>query len=300
MLFATINEQRAKRRWGIFFKLVLIGIIAAILIFVMSGDGGPAAHTKRHTAIIKVHDQLSAESPANSESINAALMDAFKNPYAEAVIIELNSPGGSPVQAGEIYDEIVRLRALNPSKKVYGVITDTCASGCYYIAAAVDVIYANEASLVGSIGVLFDGFGMVGTLEKIGAQRRLITAGKNKAFLDPFMPLSAEHEAFMHDLLSIVHEQFITKVKAGRGDKLKQDDTLFSGLVWTGQQAVGLGLVDALGSVRKVAAEIIGEPTLIDYTQGESFFDGFSMKKIGMSLRGAFFGADQPYTMALR
>lgn len=300
LLMATIKEQRAKRRWGIFFKLIFIGAIATILLYSMLGDGGPGAYTKHHTAIIKIHDELSADSPANAESINTSLMEAFKNPFAKAIIIELNSPGGSPVQAGEIYDEIMRLKALNPSKKVYGVITDLCASGCYYIAAATDVIYANEASLVGSIGVVFDGFGLVGTMEKVGAQRRVITAGKNKAFLDPFLPLSPEHEAFMHELLAIVHTQFIDKVKAGRGDKLKVDDNLFSGLVWTGQQAVGLGLVDTLASARKVAAEVVKEAEIIDYTQSGGLFEGLGFKGMGSSLKHVIFGAEAAPVMKLR
>lgn len=293
ILLATVAEQRAKRRWGIFFKLFFISAFIGAILFATSGDGGPGAHAKHHTAVIKIDDDLDADSEASAEAIIPALIDAFKNPYAEAIILELNSPGGSPVQAGEIYDEIIRLKGLHPNKKVYGVITETCASGCYYLASAADMIYANEASLVGSIGVLYDGFGAVGIMEKVGIQRRLITAGKNKAFLDPFMPLSPEHEAFMHDLLSIVHTQFINKVKAGRGDRLKNDPNLFTGLVWTGQQSVDMGLIDGLGSVRKVAAEIIGEPTLIDYTQGGGFFSNFTPKKIGMSLRDVFFSTDE-------
>jgi protease-4 len=235
-----------------------------------------------HTALIKISDEISSTSLASAEQIIPSLVSAFENANAKAIILELNSPGGSPVQASEIYDEILRLRRLYPSKPIYSVITDACASGCYYIAIAGDEIYANEASLVGSIGVLYNGFGFVDLMQKAGVQRRLITAGANKGFLDPFTALNPEQEAFMHTMLNVVHKQFIDKVKARRSDKLVNDDKLFSGLVWTGEQSIPLGLVDKLGSTRMVAREVVGQPTLVDYTQQENFLDSLS-SKLGVS-----------------
>lgn len=277
MLFSTIKEQRAKRRWGIFFKLMILGyFIALLLLFTPSGVKKVGQATD-HTAVIKISGVIDSQSPANAEDIIKGLNDAFENPRAQAIILELNSPGGSPVQSGEVYDEILRLRKENPSKPVYGVVTDACASGCYYIAAAVDKIYVNEASLVGSIGVLYDGFGFTGLIDKIGVDRRMLTAGQNKGFLDPFQPLKPEDKAFMQGILDTVHTQFIDKVKARRGDKLKDDSLLFSGLVWTGQQAIPLGLADALGSTRFVAREVIGQPVMINYTRERRLFDKLSL-----------------------
>lgn len=283
ILLAGVKEQKAKRRWGIFFKFIFFGYLVALLfIFMPSTATQNLGHATDHTALIKITDEISAQSLANAEQIITSLNSAFENPTAKAIILELNSPGGSPVQAGEIYDEILRLRRLYPNKPVYSVITDACASGCYYIAIAGDEIYANEASLVGSIGVLFNGFGFVDLMQKVGLQRRLITAGANKGFLDPFMPLNPEQEAFMHTMLDVVHKQFIDKVQARRSSKLINDPKLFSGLVWTGEQAIPLGLVDKLGTTRMVAREVVGHATLVDYTEQESLFDALSTR-LGIS-----------------
>jgi protease-4 len=210
LLMAGIKEQRAKRRWGIFFKLLFTAyFIALLVIFLPSNSTKNLGHTTDHTAVIKINDEISSTSSASADQIIPSLTSAFENPSAKAIILELNSPGGSPVQASEIYDEILRLRRLYPNKPVYSVITDACASGCYYIAIAGDEIYANEASLVGSIGVLYNGFGFVDLMQKAGVQRRLITAGANKGFLDPFTPLNPDQEAFMLVMLDVVHKQFM-------------------------------------------------------------------------------------------
>jgi protease-4 len=283
VLLENLKEQRAKRRWGIFFKCLFAAyFIALLLMFMPSKSTKTIGQAGEHTALIKISDEISSTSLASAEQIIPSLVSAFENANAKAIILELNSPGGSPVQASEIYDEILRLRRLYPSKPIYSVITDACASGCYYIAIAGDEIYANEASLVGSIGVLYNGFGFVDLMQKAGVQRRLITAGANKGFLDPFTALNPEQEAFMHTMLNVVHKQFIDKVKARRSDKLVNDDKLFSGLVWTGEQSIPLGLVDKLGSTRMVAREVVGQPTLVDYTQQENFLDSLS-SKLGVS-----------------
>lgn len=288
LLMAGVKEQRAKRRWGIFFKLLFAGyFITLLFIFMPSETTQTIGHTTDHTALIKINDEISTQTLSSADEIITSLTSAFENPHAKAVVLELNSPGGSPVQAGEIYDEILRLRRLYPNKPIYSVITDACASGCYYIAVAGDEIYANEASLVGSIGVLYNGFGFVDLMQKVGVQRRLITAGVNKGFLDPFMPLNADQEAFMHTMLDVVHKQFIDKVKARRSEKLANDDKLFTGLVWTGEQAIPLGLVDKLGTTRMVARDVVGHPALVDYTQQASVFDALSAK-LGIAFDKAF------------
>ncbi len=276
ILFASIKEQRAKRRWGIFFKLIFFAYLVAVLFMFLPKDYRSKAVAKGHVALIKIDGIIDAQSSVNANDVMKSLKSAFENQHAEAVILELNSPGGSPVQSGEIYDEILRLRQEHPYKPIYGVITDGCASGCYYIAAATDEIYANEASMVGSIGVMFNGFGFVDLIQKVGVERRLITAGSNKGFLDPFEPSNPEDVDFMEDLLDIVHEQFIAKVKLRRETKLSQDPEIFSGLIWTGQQGIPLGLVDHLGSVNFVAREVIGQETLVDYTQQRGFADFLS------------------------
>lgn len=287
LLLTGVKEQRAKRRWGIFFKLMFLGYLIALLFIFIPSSATTIGHAEEHTALIRIEDEISSKSLASAEAIIAALTTAFENPKAKGIILELNSPGGSPVQSGEIYDEILRLRRNYPNKPLYSVITDACASGCYYIAVAGDEIYANEASLVGSIGVLFDGFGFVDLAQKVGVQRRLITAGANKGFLDPFSPLNPQQEAFMHTMLDVVHKQFIDKVKARRSEKLANNPDLFSGLVWTGEQAIPLGLVDKLGTTRMVAREVIGQATLVDYTEQESLMDVIS-HRLGVVMDKSF------------
>lgn len=287
ILLASVQEQRRSRRWGIFFKsltfLYLFGALALFSPLMDFGKGG--SRSTSHTALIEVKGMIADTEAASADNIVGSLRAAFEDEKTKGVILRINSPGGSPVQSGYIYDEIRRLRAQKPDIKVYAVITDLGASGAYYIASAADQIYADKASLVGSIGVTAAGFGFVGTMEKLGVERRTYTSGEHKAFLDPFQPPKPDETAFWQGVLDTTHKQFIASVKAGRGDRLKDKDhpELFSGLVWTGEQAVGLGLVDGLGSASYVARDIIGEKEMVDYTVQESAFDRFS-KKMGASV----------------
>ncbi|MDK9557463.1 S49 family peptidase [Marinobacter sp. M216] len=271
LVMSLQSEQRRSRRWGIFFKFLTFGyLIALLLLFKFPlGDTIDTA-TGKHTALIEVSGTIAADELASADNIVGALRSAFEEKNAVAVVLRINSPGGSPVQSGYVYDEIKRLRAEYPDKKVYAVISDIGASGAYYIASAADEIYANRASLVGSIGVVAGGFGFTGVMEKVGVERRLYTAGENKAFLDPFSPEQDEEVAFWQDVLESTHSQFIEAVKAGRGDRLADDDRLFSGLVWSGEQAVELGLVDGLGSSSWVARQIVGKENLVDYSRHKS------------------------------
>lgn len=286
-LLASVQEQRRSRRWGIFFKsltfLYLFGALALFSPLMDFGKGG--SRSTSHTALIEVKGMIADTEAASADNIVGSLRAAFEDEKTKGVILRINSPGGSPVQSGYIYDEIRRLRAQKPDIKVYAVITDLGASGAYYIASAADQIYADKASLVGSIGVTAAGFGFVGTMEKLGVERRTYTSGEHKAFLDPFQPPKPDETAFWQGVLDTTHKQFIASVKAGRGDRLKDKDhpELFSGLVWTGEQAVGLGLVDGIGSASYVARDIIGEKEMVDYTVQESAFDRFS-KKMGASV----------------
>lgn len=266
-------EQRRSRRWGIFFKILTFGYLFALLFFIRSplGDSvdSVAGH---HTALVEVRGTIAADELASADNLVTSLRNAFEAERSKAVVLRINSPGGSPVQAGYVYDEIKRLREEYPDKKVYAVISDIGASGAYYIAAAADEIYANRASLVGSIGVIAGGFGFSEMLDKIGVDRRLYTAGESKAFLDPFSPERDEDVAFWQSVLENTHQQFIGAVKEGRGDRLADDERLFSGLVWSGEQAVELGLVDGLGSTSWVARQLVGEEKLVDYSRRRSPF----------------------------
>ncbi|WP_462379000.1 S49 family peptidase [Pseudomonas sp. Marseille-QA0892] len=287
-LLAGIREQRRARRWGIFFKLLTFAylFVAVFLISPLfslsSGSGGSG---EPHTALIEVRGQIASDTRASADNIVGSLRKAFDDPGARGVILRINSPGGSPVQSGYIYDEIRRLRALHPDTKVYAVITDLGASGAYYIASAADQIYADKASLVGSIGVTAAGFGFVGAMDKLGVDRRVYTAGEHKAFLDPFQPPKEEEARFWQQVLETTHKQFIASVKQGRGDRLKDADhpELFSGLVWSGEQALALGLIDGLGSSSQVARDVIGEENIVDYTIEESPLDRFA-KRLGASV----------------
>jgi len=286
-LLAGIQEQRRSRRWGIFFKLLtFIYLFGALALFSPLMDFGKgASRSTSHTALIEVKGMIADTEAASADNIIGSLRAAFKDEKTKGVILRINSPGGSPVQSGYIYDEIRRLRAEKPDIKVYAVITDLGASGAYYIASAADQIYADKASLVGSIGVTAAGFGFVGIMDKLGVERRTYTSGEHKAFLDPFQPPKADETAFWQGVLDTTHKQFIASVKAGRGDRLKDKEhpELFSGLVWTGEQAVGLGLVDGLSSASAVARDVIHEKEIVDYTVQESTFDRFS-KKLGASV----------------
>ncbi|MBS3803184.1 MAG: S49 family peptidase [Oleiphilaceae bacterium] len=267
------TEQRRGRRWGIFFKLLTFTYLFALLFMFRDPLGQAMAPTARdHTAVIEVEGPIAADSQASADLIVGSLREAFGNEAARGVILRINSPGGSPVQSAYVYDEIKRLRGEYPDKKLYAVIADIGASGAYYMAAAADEIYANEASLVGSIGVVSGGFGFTGIMDKLGVERRLYTAGENKAFLDPFSPEETEDVEFWKQVLETTHEQFVKQVKAGRGERLADDPELFSGLIWTGEQSLDLGLVDGFGSTSYVAREIVGHEELMDYTRRASPF----------------------------
>lgn len=286
-LLAGVQEQRRARRWGIFFKLLTFAyLFGALMLFTPLMDvEKAAARGSSHTALIEVRGMIADQEPASADNIVGSLRAAFEDPKTKGVILRINSPGGSPVQSGYIYDEILRLRAQYPAIKVYAVISDLGASGAYYIASAADQIYADKASLVGSIGVTAAGYGFVGTMEKLGVERRTYTAGEHKAFLDPFQPQKPEETRFWQGVLETTHRQFIASVKQGRGERLKDKEhpELFSGLIWSGEQAVKLGLVDGLGGASYVARDVIGEKNLVDFTIEESPFDRFS-KRLGASV----------------
>ena len=285
-LLAGIQEQRRARRWGIFFKvLTFCYLITVLILFSPLVDMERSATSSGYTALIDVRGVIADKEAASADNIVTSLQAAFADPKVKGVVLRINSPGGSPVQSGYVYDEIRRLRGLHPDIKVYAVISDLGASGAYYIASAADEIYADKASLVGSIGVTAAGFGFVGAMDKLGIQRRAYTSGEHKAFLDPFEPEKPDETKFWQGVLNVTHEQFIASVKQGRGDRLKDKDhpELFSGLVWTGQQALPLGLIDGLGNASSVARDVIGEKELVDFTVQESAFDRFS-KKLGASV----------------
>lgn len=264
----SIKEQRRSRRWGIFFKLLGFGYVATALVMAF-GSGlldFSLSDAERHTAIVDVNGPIAAGEAANANTIIAGVKAAFENENTAGVILRINSPGGSPVQSGRVFDEVRRLRAEHPDTPLYAVIEDISASGGYYIAAAADKIYADKASLVGSIGVRSGGFGFVNTMDKLGVERRLITSGNNKAFLDPFSPVKEDEVNHMESLLEDIHTQFKNVVREGRGDALSDDPRIFSGLVWTGEQAVENGLVDALGSEMSVARDIFEAEKLVNFT----------------------------------
>ncbi|MES2818433.1 MAG: S49 family peptidase [Pseudomonadota bacterium] len=286
-LLAGVQEQRRARRWGIFFKLLtFIYLFGAIALFSPLLDfKGRAATSGSHTALIEVRGMIADQESASADHLVGSLRKAFEDPNTKGIILRINSPGGSPVQSGYVYDEIVRLRGEHKDIKVYAVITDLGASGAYYIASAADMIYADKSSLVGSIGVTAATFGFVGVMEKLGVDRRVYTSGEHKAFLDPFQPQKEEETRFWQSVLETTHRQFIDSVKRGRGERLKvaEHPELFSGLIWSGEQALPLGLIDGLGNTSYVAREVIGEKELVDFTVQETPFDRFA-KRLGASV----------------
>ncbi|MFJ4293411.1 S49 family peptidase [Cupriavidus sp. NPDC089707] len=270
VLTASLREQRAARRWRIFFRFVGLGLLALIFVALFDFKGDGINTSDRHTAMVTLEGEIAAGTPAGAESINASLQAAFADANAAGVILKINSPGGSPVQAGIINDEIRRLRGLYPSKPFYVVIEEMCASGGYYVAAAADKIYVDKASIVGSIGVLMDGFGFTGLMDKLGVERRLYTSGANKGMLDPFSPQVPRQKTYAEEMLKEIHEQFIGVVKEGRGDRLKDDPELFSGLFWSGERSIELGLADALGTADSVARDVLKAEDIVDYTVKEN------------------------------
>lgn len=280
-------EQRRARRWGIFFKLLGFGylFIGLLLFLPLMGDGGPVTgkHGDKHTALVELKGVIAPDADASADNIVSALRAAFEDKKTAGVILRINSPGGSPVQSGYIYNEMLRLRKENPDVPLYAVISDVCASGGYYVAAAAEKIYADQASIVGSIGVRMDNFGFVEAMKKLGVERRTLTAGENKALLDPFAPSNPQVNKHLQTLLNDIHGQFISAVKKGRGDKLKEVDGMFSGLIWTGDQSVEIGLVDELASTSYVAREVLHAEDIVDYTVRPDFFSRFS-RGVGVAM----------------
>ena len=278
----VLRQHRSDRRWRVFFRLAWLGLVAAVLWFGFFNRAGTAAHSTPHTALVEVRGEIAADSEASAELLVGALKDAFEDPGSVAIVLRINSPGGSPVQSGIVNDEIRRLKAKH-NKKVYVVVEEMCASGAYYIAAAADAIYVDKASIVGSIGVLMDGFGFTGTMEKLGVERRLLTAGANKGMLDPFSPLNPKQTAKAQAMLDQIHQQFISVVKEGRGARLKESPDTFSGLFWNGEEAVKLGLADGLGNLDFVAREVVKAEEVIDYTSQENMAERLA-KRFGVSV----------------
>jgi len=288
LAFSVLKEQRARRRWSIFFKCLVFAYLFILLGMAMGlFSGEESAKSGRHTAVIEVQGVIEAEGEASAERISSALASAFKDKNTAGVILRINSPGGSPVQSGEIFDEMRRQKKLHPDIPLYAVVEDICASGGYYIASGADRIFVNRASLVGSIGVLMDGFGFTGTLEKLGIERRLMTAGENKGFLDPFSPMQESQKAYVQTLLNELHQQFIKAVREGRGDRLKESPDTFSGLIWSGEKSVELGLADAFGSVKSVARDEIKVEELVDFSVRENLAERLA-KRLGANAAAGF------------
>jgi protease IV len=282
LAFAALNEQKATRRWRTFTRLSwLLFFVVLAWLALHRGAPGTAASVE-HTAVVEIKGEIADGADASAEFVNAALLAAFEDAGAKAVVLLINSPGGSPVQAGMMHDEITRLKAKH-RKPVYAVVEESCASAAYYIAVAADKIYVDKASIVGSIGVLMDGYGFTGLMDKLGVERRLITAGDNKGFLDPFSPMSDKQRAFAQTMLGQIHQQFITVVKAGRGARLKETPEMFSGLFWSGQQAVDLGLADQLGNLAYVARDVVKAEEIIDYTRRDNVAERLA-KRFGAAM----------------
>src|SRR5258706_12669002 len=276
---AAIAEQRTARRWSMAFKMLVMLYLFIVLFLGMgwlkkAGDKS----TGKHTAMVELKGGIASEGQASADNVTSGLQAAFKDTNTQGVVLRINSPGGSPVQAGYINDEIKRLRGLYPNIPLYAVVEDICASGGYYVAVAADKIYVEKARIVGSIGVVMDGFGFTGTMEKLGVERRAITAGENKKFLGPFSAVNPAHKAFAEKMLAEIHEQFIAVVRQGRGKRLKETPELFSGLVWVGPKSIELGLADALGSVDSVARDVIKAEDVVDFTPHENIAERVARK----------------------
>jgi len=284
LALAMVTEQRRARRWGIFFRLVgfaFAGVVLAVALGLWTPDSASVA-TGQHTAMIDVKGVIAGEGDASARMIVAGLRAAFDDSRTAGVVLRISSPGGSPVQAGIVHDEILRLRAANPKIPVHAVVEEVCASGAYYVAVAADRIHVDKASMVGSIGVLLEGFGFVGAMEKLGVERRLLTAGDDKGFLDSFSPLSDKHRQYAKTMLDEIHAQFIDVVRKGRGERLKGGSDLFSGLVWTGARAIELGLADSFGTVDSVARDVIQAEHVVDFTRHENLAERLA-KRLGAS-----------------
>ena len=284
----ALLEQRKRRRWGIFFKLLTFAYVTFLLIMMVDWSGRDGlTGGKKHTAMVELSGLIAPGNDASAEKVNASLQAAFKDKNTQGVIMRINSPGGSPVQAQIIYDEMRRLRKKYPDIPLYAVVEDICASGGYFVAAGADRIYVGKASIVGSIGVLMNGFGFTGLMDKLGVERRLITAGENKGMLDPFSPLEEKDKRYITGLMKDIHEQFIGVVREGRGKRLKETPDMFSGLFWTGQKSVELGLADGFGSLDSVARDVIKAEDIVDYTQKEGIAEKVA-KRFGASMASSF------------
>ncbi|HTD91632.1 MAG TPA: S49 family peptidase [Burkholderiales bacterium] len=280
---AAVTEQRRARRWGMLFKFLILAYLFAVLIIAMGWYGKRDGFPAKHTALVELTGVIGTGTAASADTVMQGLADAFKDKRTQGIVLRINSPGGSPVQAGYINDEIKRLRMKYPEIPLYAVVEDMCASGGYYVAVAADKIFVNKASLIGSIGVLMNGFGFTGTMEKLGVERRLLAAGENKGFLDPFSPMNDEQKAYAKQMLAEIHEQFIDVVRKGRGKRLKETPEMFSGLVWVGQKSIELGLADAIGSAEQVARDVIKAEDLVDFTPRENVAERLA-KRFGTSV----------------
>ena len=282
LAFAALEEQRLARRWRNGVRLAWLGFLVVVAWLGFSQNGPTHDVSQPHTAVVEIKGEIASGAEASADAINASLRAAFEDSGALAVVLLINSPGGSPVQAGIINDEIRRLKAKH-QKPVYAVVEESCASAAYYIAVAADKIFVDKASIVGSIGVLMDGFGFTGLMDKLGIERRLMTAGENKGFLDPFSPQTDKQRVFAQSMLDQIHQQFITVVRAGRGERLKETPETFSGLFWSGEQAVALGLADQLANLDYVAREIVKAEDIVDYTRHENVAERL-VKRFGASI----------------
>ena len=296
LALAAVTEQTRARRWGVFFKslmfLYLIAVFGVAMYPKISQDIG--VDSKDHTAVVNVVGMIAEDKEANADSIIESLREAVKDEHTKGIILHANSPGGSPVQSSYVYEEIRKIKKEHPGLPIYAVVSDVCASGCYFIVSASDKIFVNPSSLVGSIGVIMDGFGFVDVMQKLGVERRLVTAGAHKAMLDPFSPSKEDETHYVQSLLNQVHQQFISAVKAGRGDRLKESPDLFSGLVWTGEEGVKQGIVDGVGNQDYVAKELIGAEKRVDFSRQEQLLDKIAGKlgasfgqAIGSMVQGA-------------
>lgn len=289
LAFQSLKEQKRHRFWSVLFKSLTLVWLFLMLFYMLNWIGGSSAKSSEdHTALIDIQGVIGAQDEVNADSVVSSLHDAYDNKHTKGVILRINSPGGSPVQAGIINDEIKRQRQLHPSIPVYAVVEDICASGGYYIAVAADKIYVDKASIIGSIGVLMDGFGFTGAMEKFGVERRLMTAGVNKAMLDPFSPVNPKHKVLAQAMLDEVHQQFISVVREGRGKRLKETQETFSGLFWSGEAGIKMGLADELGSYEYVAREVIKQENIVDFTASEGLADRVA-RKFGASMTQSMF-----------
>ena len=282
----ALDERRRARRWGILFRSLTFGFLLAVLLAgVVLIGARERVCLEKCTALVEVRGELDAAGRASAERVIAGLQAAFKNSGTKGVVVRVNSPGGSPVQAGQIYDEMRRLRAAHPDIPLYAVVEEIAASGGYYVAAAADRIYVDKASVIGSIGVIMEGFGFTGAMEKVGVERRVIAAGENKAFLDPFEPVDPRQRTYVQGMLDDIHQQFIAAVKDGRGERLKEQPGMFSGLVWNGKRAIDLGLADALGSLDYVAREVVKAEEIVDFMPEDNLAERVA-RRFGATLGG--------------